>query len=103
MTILISQIEYDEVAPTPAGQTWESALIPAGKRVLLREFGASVGNGTVILKLGPKVIRVVVDGTVEFNTPRDLISVGGKLSIQRINNSGSPRIIAAWIDALVED
>ena len=101
--MIIATTEFSEVTATPTGLTWTSPPVPAGKRILLRSFGASVNNGTVILKLGAQAIRVVVDGTVEFNQARGFIGTGGSFTIQRINNSGTPRVVAAWIDALVED
>lgn len=101
---IINTTLIDPVTATPTGLTWESLIIPAGKKVLLRTFGATVLNGTVLLRFGADPVRVVVDGTIEFTNRLEFIGDGAKsLSIQRINNSGTPRIIGAWLDALVED
>ena len=101
--MIISQILFDEVTASPAGTLWESAAIPVGKKILVREFGCSVLNGAVFFKLGTEVIRVIVDGTHEIPRPREFLGNGQKFSIQRINNSGAPRVISAWLNVLIED
>jgi hypothetical protein len=102
MTVL-KQIHFDEVIANPTGLIWESDPMPAGKRILVREFGCSVSNGTVIFSLGTEAIRVITEGTYESRLPREFLGNGQKFKIQRINNSGTPRVISAWIDVLIGD
>jgi hypothetical protein len=103
MTVL-RKILFDEVIANPAGSAWESLAMPVGKKILIRELGCSVGNGTVFFYFGSEIIRVIADGTYEMKSVREFISgIGDKFKIHRINNSGTPRVISAWIDALIED